>query len=95
MGIKENIIALWRNRFEEVLEEKRNCPECKSKKTVIRHIVKEPQQKLYKRWFVEWCSESNCPHWTCGFLPRRYKPQSELEWKNEKISKSSRENKNA
>jgi len=93
MSIKEQVIALWKIRFEEVLEEKCACPECKSKKSVSRHIVKEPDQKWAARWYVEYCMNDECPYWNCGFLPKKYKPKEEYKWLSEspKRRKSSRE----
>lgn len=79
MSIKEQVIALWKKNFEEVLEEKCKCPECKQD-TLIRHITKETSQKWAGRWFVEYCGEGDCPYWDCGFLGKGYKPKEEYKW---------------
>jgi len=93
MSIKEQVIALWETSFEEVLEEKCACPECKNQKSVSRRIIKEPDQKWAGRWYVEYCMNGECPYWDCGFLPKKYKPKEEYKWISEKPKRrqSSRE----
>ena len=53
--------------FEESAQERRNCPTCKGKETVLRRITKEPQQEAKGRWYVETCDNEDCPYWDCGF----------------------------
>lgn len=51
--------------FEESVEVRKNCPKCKGKKTVVRTVVKELQQKKKGRWYTEHCTE--CDYWNGGF----------------------------
>lgn len=70
--VNEKVLAmLGKMDFQEYLEEKADCPECKHKDTLTRHVRREPQQKASGRWFVEFCSE--CEYWNCGFTGKRYK----------------------
>lgn len=88
MSVKEQVIALWKSRFEEVFEERCTCPTCKEKKALIRHIVKEPDQKWAGRWFVEYCENEECPYWDCGFLPKRYRKSKEgYTWVRTQVKK--------
>jgi len=84
LRIKKQVIALWETRFEESLEERCNCPECKGKKCLSRRIVKEPEQKWAGRWYVEYCMNDECPYWDCGFLPKRYRPRNIVERNHQK-----------
>jgi len=82
LKIKERIIGIINQMdFSEYLEEKSTCPECKEK-SLIRHIQKEPNQKWKGQWFVEHCSEEDCAYWNCGFLSKKYKPQSEGKYRH-------------
>lgn len=68
MTSKERIINIFENmEFEETVEVKRDCPKCGGKNTVLRRIAKEPSQNMIKRWYVEHCSNEDCPYWGCGF----------------------------
>ena len=78
--IKEKVLAIIEKLdFNEYLEEKSSCPECKEK-SLIRHIQKEDQQKWKGRWFVEHCS-GECDYWNCGFLTKKYRPQKSDNYK--------------
>ena len=81
MRVKERILAIIENiDFQEYIEEKSTCPECK-RKSLIRHIRKEKQQSWRGRWFVEYCTDEGCEHWDCGFLTGRYKPRPDKEYR--------------
>jgi len=67
--IKEKVVMIISKMdFSEGVEEKRDCPKCKSKGSVIRNIAKEPQQGMMGKWFVEHCTNDDCDHWDCGFI---------------------------
>lgn len=65
---KDKFKQILRNiEFEESVEVKHNCPRCGGKEAVIRRVAKEPNQNMIKRWFVEYCTVSDCDFWNCGF----------------------------
>ena len=69
LKVKEQVLELIsRMNFEETLEERRDCPQCKGKKTVIRQISVELKEKKMGAWFIEHCSEESCSYWHCGFV---------------------------
>ena len=68
MTSKEKIIKIFENmEFEEAVEIKRDCPKCGGKNTVLRRVAKESSQNMVKRWFVEYCNNTECDFWNCGF----------------------------
>ena len=82
--IKEKVLTIIEKLdFNEYLEEKSSCPECKEK-SLIRHIQKEDQQKWKGRWYVEHCNGEECEYWNCGFLTKKYKPQKDEEYRKVK-----------
>jgi len=69
MKIKELVLDLIdRMDFSESVEEKRDCPKCKEKKSVIRMIAMESNQGRKGRWYVERCTNKNCGYFDAGFI---------------------------
>jgi len=66
-------------QFEESYEIKGKCPKPNCGGEVIRHISKEHQQGWGGRWFIEYCTESDCDYISCGFTPANYKPSTEVK----------------
>jgi hypothetical protein len=68
MNNKELIMKTFKSmKFEESVEQRRNCHACHGKGTVVRMVAKEPSQNMVKRWYVEYCTNAECGYWNCGF----------------------------
>jgi hypothetical protein len=67
--LKETVLGIvGRMNFEESLEVKMDCPKCKQKNSVIRRVIKEKQQNIKGRWYVEHCESETCDYWNAGFI---------------------------
>jgi len=69
MRLKETILGIIKRMdFSEAIEQKLDCQRCGGKKTVLRKIAMEKQQKIKGQWYVETCQNEQCDYWDAGFI---------------------------